>query len=990
MTLLLFSVVVGSVGAVLLVPNEAHALTDAEKALALAAAAANQPLVTAAYVMSGIGDKAVETVATWIVNTTMWVMARALYFSGIIFNYSVDYSLNFSKVIEQVPLVDIGWKVLRDISNIVFIFIALWSGISITLGIRAEKAWGLLAQMVVVALFINFSLFITKAVIDTSNIAALHFYRLMISNPCKDGSASCVDENGNDTLPSLGLSDAFMNGLRLETIYDAKTIGKDPGAAENAAGSVAAIGADAKNNQLHPKNIFLIGIFGSIVMLIAAFVFFAAAILFVIRTVTLLMLMILSPLAFVAWLLPGAQKHASDWWHKLWSQAFFAPLYMALAYVVVSMIQSDGFKKYLSDASFASAFTSTGASPSSVGVIFNFILICGLLIGCLIIAQSMGAAGSGMVMNFGKAIVGGATGAAGRFAVRGTYLSAAGGLANAAGWMAKKMGADRLSTRLYGGGTALEKAGRKIDVGELDKRFGRSAFGRTAIGNFIREETTGRVMHAKFGGKRSVHEAYELDEQLREKRDQSRKIESAGKAYQQLTEAVKALTEALKSKDKAKIEAAEKTVNEARSDVFDTVNKISANGFADMTESQIEELIPYANFGQVKAVYDSKQWTQDEKEKMIQERWHKGYEEFEELEKKTNTYDEEKKQFDNLARDPSLLSDPTQPIKLKKDGTPKYVDANGFVTTKTGVLIKDKAGNTIEPPKPVAMPKHLQQWAEKLLTVPEFVMMANIKPELFKLKTFGRAISFNNTHRELRRNENISPGLREEFSFTKDSKVIDRLIDTNSPLYMPKDTEKTRTDALVKATTAAEAAAKAAKAASKEAAEIARDFDSAFEDTYAEETPADTIRLGELRSWAKGRTSDELGNGRGKVRKSEAVSQVTTPKVLQTLAGRDLDDLRQALQHLVSAYRDEKKGIGKMTDTARETLKWLVGQSSPAKQMPKPDEFKIVDARTGKETATIDTELQAVFKELQEEGRRATKNWKIGLEQTRDAILRKI
>ncbi len=325
-------------------------------------------------------------------NLVMMAMAQFLRIAGAIFDYSLDWSLNFSKILAQVPVVDIGWKVLRDIANIVFIFIALWSGISITLGINAEKAWGLLAQMVLVALFINFSLFITKTVIDASNIAALHFYRLMVADP------------GGDTLPQHNVSEAFMNGLKLQTLYNSQAIGKDT----NYGGSVLQTGQ--QKSQLNWWNITLISIFGSIFMLIAAFVFLAAAIMFVIRTVTLMMLMLLSPLAFVAWLLPGAQGLASEWWHKLWSQSFFAPLYMALAYVVVATIQSNAFSTYLRDASFAAALTSNGAAPGSMGIIFNFVIMSALLIGCLLVAQKLGATGSGMMMKVGGKLAGMGTG----------------------------------------------------------------------------------------------------------------------------------------------------------------------------------------------------------------------------------------------------------------------------------------------------------------------------------------------------------------------------------------------------------------------------------------------------------------------------------------------------------------------------------------------------------------------------------------------------
>src|SRR3989338_3155856 len=262
-----------------------------------------------------------------LMDIVMWLAARTLWIAGVLLNITLHYTLNLNTLLEKMPIVDIGLKVLRDIANIVFIFITLWAGISITLGIgdRGKKAWGLLAQMVLVALFINFSLFITKAVVDASNIAALHFYSLIVD-----------PEHEKDY--DSGLSEAFLYGLKLGTLYNSKQLGAGGaiGVEQNLIGG--ALASSGKGPTF--TNIILIGFFGSLFIVITAWVFFAAAIMFIYRAVTLIFLMILSPLAFVGLILPGTSGMAHAWWSKLWSQAFFAPLYLALAYVVVKMVKT--------------------------------------------------------------------------------------------------------------------------------------------------------------------------------------------------------------------------------------------------------------------------------------------------------------------------------------------------------------------------------------------------------------------------------------------------------------------------------------------------------------------------------------------------------------------------------------------------------------------------------------------------------------------------
>src|SRR3989338_5182875 len=303
-----------------------------------------------AYWGEKIVNTAVGTLLASMANLLLSLVSWLVWIAGAIFNYSVETTLNMNGLLANIPVVDIGWRIIRDIANIVFIFIALWSGISITLGLNAEKAWGLLAHMVLVALFINFSLFITKAIVDGTNIVALHFYNVM-----KDPAST--------TNADAGISGAFLNGLKLQTLFDSKELGQG-GKTDTAAAILKADLNTAKH--VSEWNIVLVGVFGSIFLVVTAFVFFAAAILFIIRAITLIMLMILSP----------------------------------LAYVVVATINSPAFGANLNNLSFAAAFTSTSGGIHTA-LIFNFLLIIGLMIGCLIVAQSLGGKGSGMVMKMG-------------------------------------------------------------------------------------------------------------------------------------------------------------------------------------------------------------------------------------------------------------------------------------------------------------------------------------------------------------------------------------------------------------------------------------------------------------------------------------------------------------------------------------------------------------------------------------------------------------
>ena len=68
--------------------------------------------------------------------------------------------------------IDQGWSLVRDIMNLLFIFGLLYIGFKIILGSDDSSTRKLLVNLIMAALLVNFSLFITKFVVDTSNSLA--------------------------------------------------------------------------------------------------------------------------------------------------------------------------------------------------------------------------------------------------------------------------------------------------------------------------------------------------------------------------------------------------------------------------------------------------------------------------------------------------------------------------------------------------------------------------------------------------------------------------------------------------------------------------------------------------------------------------------------------------------------------------------------------------------------------------------------------------
>src|SRR3989338_2640414 len=232
-----------------------------------------------------------------------WVLLQVAAFflqsmAGIMdFAIGLTIQLDLSKS----EVVNVGWTAVRDLSNMFFIFALLYIAIQTILGLAGGNAKRLLAHLIIAAILINFSLFMTTVVIDAGNVLGVSFWNKM---QVKEGT----------TIRSSA-SSKFLEGFNLQTIL----------AKESAQGGAS--------TAITPITQAMINIGGTIFMLIAGYIFLAAALMMITRTIALVMLMIFSPFAFLSFGLPKLEKYGHDWLEKLIKQTFVAPLFIFLLYL---------------------------------------------------------------------------------------------------------------------------------------------------------------------------------------------------------------------------------------------------------------------------------------------------------------------------------------------------------------------------------------------------------------------------------------------------------------------------------------------------------------------------------------------------------------------------------------------------------------------------------------------------------------------------------
>lgn len=403
----------------------------------------------------------------YISQTVLEMAAVVLMGSAMLFNALIDMTLNIKDFVTKVPIVNLGWTTFRDFTNIFFIFIILFIAISTIMGNEGYGIKKLLGKTIITAILINFSLFFTQIIIDTSNIVALQFYAKITENIPKGEPTSSV--NATETNDG-GISAAFVKAVGLQKIYTSN------GSTQSAVATAETNYLESTSNGNPWYNIIIVGIGGTVFILITSFILIAGAFMLLIRTLTLIFLMILSPLAFMGGILPSTQGYVKQWWDVLIKNALFAPAYMALLYLVASMVlKNTGSSLNPNNANFVDMLTGNNQADW-IGVLTTYIILNALMIGCIVLASKIGAGGSSMAMKWGKNIGNTTLGFVGRGVGGATF--------GAGAWVGRKAiggSADYLAERMRSSNFASTAVGRRT-MGALKGIAGGSFDARNVAG----------------------------------------------------------------------------------------------------------------------------------------------------------------------------------------------------------------------------------------------------------------------------------------------------------------------------------------------------------------------------------------------------------------------------------------------------------------------------------------------------------------------------
>ncbi len=274
----------------------------------------------------------------------------------------IDYIINpnnFSLV--NTPVVTLGWGITRDLANMFFILILLVIAFATVLKIQSYGIKQLLWKVVVAAILINFSLVIAGFIIDFAQILTGFFLK-------------GITGDGFGTITTR-----LASGMQILNFYNpANPKSIEQGIAQFGASSVAAV----------------VGIILTLVgLVITVFVFGATVIFLIVRIIYIWGLLIFAPIVWVLWIIPETKQYFSQWWNEFIKWVFFAPIYVFMIYLSLSIFDAQGSLNPKAFWAFPAAWKDPAPGLTTVGMpsaIFQWILVIAMMFGSLIVAQKFG------------------------------------------------------------------------------------------------------------------------------------------------------------------------------------------------------------------------------------------------------------------------------------------------------------------------------------------------------------------------------------------------------------------------------------------------------------------------------------------------------------------------------------------------------------------------------------------------------------------------
>lgn len=283
-----------------------------------------------------------KTAYSLLIIVLSWV-GNAIAFMADLVNQAAHTIIGGSTI----PVVGVTWTILRDFTNMMFIVILIYMAFATIFNQTNYSFQKMIVRFIIVAILINFSLAIGDFVINVSQVLS------------------------NVFLTSIGdLS------LRLGQYLNPSAL------IFGAAGPPASLSSAATGPGLDGAMALLFSISASVFLgLIFLFSLAVAAVFALIRIPIIWGLLIVSPLAWMAHILPSSQGWWKRWWSEFFSWNLFLPIYLFFLYIGLLFLsqQQTVINKVLSTSASTPIFSAT--SSLTFNLVFFYLFTAAIMIG---------------------------------------------------------------------------------------------------------------------------------------------------------------------------------------------------------------------------------------------------------------------------------------------------------------------------------------------------------------------------------------------------------------------------------------------------------------------------------------------------------------------------------------------------------------------------------------------------------------------------------
>ena len=315
-----------------------------------------------------------ESMITGIYTITYWFG----YIGGIAFTlagFLIRIGLELNANLIHSPLVQVGWQISRDFANLLLVIAIIVTAFGTILRMESYSYKKLLPAIIGIALLINFSLSLAGIFVDATGVVSNFFMAKSTPENVSDVNAFAANLNA-----SLGLQ-KLMNPGALDPTQSI-------GATEFkfGAGALHLLGA-----------LFFVVVFtilGAGTMLVLAGEIIA-------RYIALSLLLIILPLALMAFAFPNFRDKWNEWQGKFFEWLFFLPVSLFFIYLTIIFLANfrtdpNGIFQVINSADNSGLYNFISNLASSVAEIA---IVIALLAGNLIISKKISGSARDMVAN---------------------------------------------------------------------------------------------------------------------------------------------------------------------------------------------------------------------------------------------------------------------------------------------------------------------------------------------------------------------------------------------------------------------------------------------------------------------------------------------------------------------------------------------------------------------------------------------------------------